>query len=148
MKENEFKPALGATKNKKRRGRGNASGLGGEAGRGHKGQKSRSGFSRRAGFEGGQMPLYRRLPKKRGLGNPKKTYYFPINLVQLENAFNAGDFVSMETLIEKRIIDGNYQVKLLGSGSLTKKLNINLHQISKQALEKLKESASEFNQIS
>jgi len=147
MNKETIKPAAGSVTKRKRRGRGNSSGLGGESGRGHKGQKSRSGYSARAGFEGGQNPLYRRLPKRRGLGNAKQTYFHPINLDQIDAYFSVSEEVSPESLKEKGLIKRNTQVKILSNGTLTKKLSIKAHSISATALEKLKASDSTFEVI-
>ncbi len=147
MNKSTIKPAKGSTAKRKRRGRGNASGLGGESGRGHKGQKSRSGYSAQGGFEGGQMPLYRRLPKKRGLGNAKQTYFHPINLSQLNEFFENNSEVTPEILLEKKLIARNEKVKILGNGELSKKLTIKAHKISESALQKLTASTSTFEQI-
>jgi large subunit ribosomal protein L15 len=135
--EEIFKPAQGAVKKRKRRGRGNASGLGGESGRGHKGQKSRSGYKSRPGFEGGQTPLYRRIPKKPGMKNIFKVDYVPINLSTLGLFFKEGDSVNPETLLEKGIIKSNEVYKILGDGELDYKLSIVTYKISKSALKKL-----------
>ncbi len=134
-----IKPAAGSTKKRKRVGRGNASGMGGESGRGHKGQKSRTGYSKRSGFEGGQTPLYRRLPKKRGIGNGGSGFeYAIINLGTLETSFAVGEVVSMETLSAKGLVKSLDGLKILGTGELTKALVIKAHAVSKSALEKLK----------
>lgn len=134
-----IKPAAGSTKKRKRVGRGNASGMGGESGRGHKGQKSRTGYSRRSGFEGGQTPLYRRLPKKRGLGNSGSGFqYAVINLATLDSIFAEGDSVTLEILVEKGLAKPLDGLKILGTGELTKSLVIKANAASKSALEKLK----------
>ncbi len=147
MNKNIIKPAKGSTSKRKRRGRGNSSGLGGESGRGHKGQKSRSGYSSRPGFEGGQMPLYRRLPKKRGLGNSVQTYFHPINLGQLNHYFEANEEVTLETLLLKKLIGRSDKVKILANGELNKKLTIKVHKISESALQKLSASGSTFEAL-
>jgi large subunit ribosomal protein L15 len=148
IKENELRPAKGAVQKKTRRARGDGSGLGGEAGRGHKGQQSRSGYSYRSGFEGGQMPLYRRLPKKRGTGNRVfKVEYSAINLDALETHFQANETVDAEALANRGLMGKSEKYKILGVGELTKKLTIKAHKISKTALEKLSSSSSVFEQI-
>lgn len=120
-------------KNRKRKGRGNASGSGGECGRGHKGQKSRSGYSRQTGFEGGQTPLYRRLPKSNGFNNAMfKTQYDIINLRDLE-IFSDNDIVTLDLLIQHKLVRKNKLVKLLGEGKLTKPLTLHVHKVSKAA---------------
>lgn len=132
-----IRPAKGSVRKRIRRGRGNASGYGGECGRGHKGQKSRTGSSTRPGFEGGQNPLYRRLPKKRGQRNHFRIEYAVINLDVLEAKFNDGEIVSNETLTEKGLITKNSRVKVLGDGDITKKLTVKVDKLSKSAREKL-----------
>ena len=135
------------TKKRKRKGRGNASGLGGECGRGHKGQKSRSGFSRRAGFEGGQTPLYRRLPKLNGFNNSLfSTKYDVVNLQQLSNL--ELDEVDVNVLTEKNLVSGKKLVKILGNGTISKKMKISAHKISKTAKEKVLKVKGEFVEIS
>jgi len=131
-----------AVKKRTRKGRGNASGHGGECGRGHKGQKSRSGYSRKAGFEGGQMPLYKRIPKLRGFRNPGKIRYEPVNIAQLEKYFKESDRVTMEALFKIGIAPKDGLVKILGVGTLSKNLHIEVHKVSKVALEKIKKSGS------
>jgi large subunit ribosomal protein L15 len=144
MKIHDLKPAPGSKKSKKRVGRGSGSGLGTTAGKGHKGQKARSGASIKAGFEGGQMPLIRRLPK-RGFTNRFAKEYEIVNLKILEERFNEGDIVSVETLKEKNIIKGNKDgVKILGDGELAKKLVINVDKISDAAAKKVKERGGEI----
>jgi large subunit ribosomal protein L15 len=125
-----------ANRKRKRVGRGPGSGSGVTAGRGDKGQKSRSGYSRRFGFEGGQMPLYRRIPK-RGFTNKFKKQFVVLNVRDL-NQFRAGTEVSPEKLIDsglvKSIKDG---LRVLGEGELTKKLKVKAHHFSKSAKEKI-----------
>ncbi len=137
MKLHELRPAKGTTKNKRRKGRGTGSGLGTSAGRGTKGQKSRSGKGTRPGFEGGQMPLYRRLPK-RGFTNIFAKVYNEINVDKL-NIFEDGTVVTPELLKETGIVkkiekDG---VKILGDGSLEKNLIIKAQKFTKSATEKI-----------
>jgi|ERR1041384_82290 large subunit ribosomal protein L15 len=131
----------GANKNKKRVGRGPGSGHGKTSTRGHKGQKSRSGYSGRAGFEGGQMPLQRRLPK-RGFTNIFKKQWIEVNLADLELRFAAGDNITPELMVERGMVskgkltryDG---VVVLGKGDLKKALNVTAHRFSKGAREKI-----------
>ena len=119
-----------------RRGRGHGSGNGKTAGKGHKGQKARSGAPR-LGFEGGQMPLFRRIPK-RGFTDPNSKVITGINVSVLEDRFNAGDEVTLESLLEKRIVRKlNDGVKILGNGELTKKLTIKVNAFSQSAKEKI-----------
>lgn len=136
MKLHELQPAPGARKETTRKGRGIGSGLGKTAGRGHKGQKARAGGGVRPGFEGGQMPLYRRVPK-RGFTNIFKKEIITVNIKDLER-FEAGTVVTPEVLIEAGIIksvkDG---VKILGDGELTKALTVQANHFSKSAEEKI-----------
>ncbi len=128
-----LKPAEGATRKRKRVGRGPGSGNGKTAGRGHKGQKSRSGYSRRYGFEGGQMPLVRRIPK-RGFTNIFRVGFQVVNLRDLDRMFSDGDSVTPELLVEKGLIRGGSKpVKVLASGELSKKLTVQAHAFSKNA---------------
>ena len=136
----KLKPARGAVRNRKRVGRGPGSGLGKTAGRGEKGQKSRSGFARKPGFEGGQMPLHRRIPKRGFTNHRFKKAYAIVNLERLE-IFEAGTIVTPEVLVERGVIkslrDG---VKILGNGALTKALTVRAHKFSagsQQAIAKL-----------
>jgi large subunit ribosomal protein L15 len=124
-------------KARKRIGRGPGSGQGKTAGKGHKGQKARSGASIPLTFEGGQMPLYRRIPKRGFTNAPFKTVYTPVNLYRL-NGFKKGDTVSEETLREKGIISGkNVKVKILGKGDLEVALKIDVPAVSEKAREKI-----------
>ncbi|TCS81529.1 50S ribosomal protein L15 [Tepidibacillus fermentans] len=136
MKLHELKPAVGARHTRKRVGRGIASGNGKTAGRGHKGQNARSGGGVRPGFEGGQNPLYRRLPK-RGFTNPTRKEYAIVNLDVL-NRFEAGTTVTPELLQEKgyvkQVKDG---VKILGNGDLNVQLTVKAHKFSESAIEKI-----------
>ena len=128
-----LQPAPGATKKRKRVGRGPGSGNGKTAGRGHKGQKSRSGAKRRYGFEGGQMPLVRRIPK-RGFTNLFRVSYQVVNLRDLDRVFSDGDEVFPELLADRGLIRGGDQpVKILASGELGKKLTVHAHAFSKNA---------------
>lgn len=124
MKLNELKPAAGSRKAKIRRGRGDSSGSGNFSGRGMNGQNSRSGGGVRIGFEGGQTPLLRRTPKLRGFKNPSRIEYIAINLKTIEENYADGETVSMDTLLDKRIIRNlNQPVKILGDGKLSKKVS-------------------------
>ena len=131
----------GANKGKKRVGRGPGSGLGKTAGRGSKGQKSRSGYSSRPGFEGGQMPLQRRLPK-RGFTNIFKKVWIEVNLSQLDTKFTANDDVTPELMAERGMIRKSYLqrregVVILGTGNLTKTLSVSAHRFTSGAREKI-----------
>ena len=136
MKLYELTPSEGSTKDSKRKGRGHGTGNGKTAGRGHKGQKARSGGGVRVGFEGGQMPLYRRLPK-RGFTNIFAKEYTEVNIAQL-NKLEAGTVVTAESLKEMGIIskicDG---LKVLGNGELDKKLTVQAKKFTKSAVEKI-----------
>ena len=130
----------GSTKDRKRVGRGNASGFGGECGRGHKGQKSRSGFSRKRGFEGGQNPLYKRIPKKRGFTNIFKTQYRIVNIENL-NLSRFDETIELKHLIDFGYVGKLEKVKFVGD--LPKEFNIKsveLHAISKSLQKKLESS--------
>lgn len=138
MKLNELKPAPGAKRSRKRVGRGNASGWGGTAGRGHKGQKSRSGGSIPAWFEGGQMPLVRRLPKRGARRTAHKRLEYDIINVETLNLFEDAAVVSPETLREAGLIKRkNALIKILGDGELEKQLKVQAHRFSKSAIQKI-----------
>jgi len=135
MELSNLRPAEGATKNGKRLGRGQGSGTGGTASRGHNGQKSRSGYSKKIGFEGGQMPLQRRVPKF-GFTNINRTEYKAVNinaLQELVDAKKASDAITIETLIENGMAKKNNLVKILGNGALSAKLNVTAHKFSASA---------------
>ena len=133
MELSKLSPAEGSKHSQNfRRGRGHGSGNGKTAGKGHKGQKARSGAPR-IGFEGGQMPLFRRIPK-RGFTDPNSKVITGINVSVLEDRYNAGDEVTLENLLEKRIIRKvNDGVKILGNGELTKKLTVKVNAFSESA---------------
>lgn len=131
-----LQPPEGARRNRKRVGRGEGGGTGVTAGRGHKGQQSRSGYSRKRGFEGGQMPIHRRLPK-RGFHNPFRVEYEVINLDTLEARFDAGDEVTPEVLRERGLISRTALVKVLARGELTKALSVTAHGFSTKAGERI-----------
>ncbi len=136
MKLDDLRPPIGSNKKRKRVGRGEGSGHGKTSCRGHKGQGSRSGGGTRPGFEGGQMPLQRRLPK-RGFHNPFRIHMAVVNLEQLD-VFPSGSDVSPEILAEKGLIRGKSQrVKILGDGALSKPLTIKAHGFSAKAKEKI-----------
>lgn len=137
MKLNELRPAEGSAKASFRVGRGPGSGNGKTAGKGHKGQNARSGGGVRPGFEGGQLPLYRKLPK-RGFHNKFATVYAVVNVQTLDHKFNDGDTVNLETLLAKKIIRKPYDgLKVLGNGELTKKLTVQATVFSAAAKEKI-----------
>ena len=136
MKMHELAPAIGSTKEAKRIGRGHGSGNGKTAGKGHKGQKARAGHGMRAGFEGGQMPLQRRVPK-RGFNNIFAEEWAAINVSALE-VFEDGTVVDAAALTAKGIIKkANLPIKVLGNGKLTKKLEVKLNAYSASAAEKI-----------
>ena len=138
MKLNELKPPKGSRRPKKRVGRGHGSGWGKTCGRGHKGQKSRSGVSIPAWFEGGQMPLVRRIPKSgpRRIGHVRIEY--SVVNIQTLSIFEDGATVSLETMFESGIVKGkNSRVKILGDGEIEKKLTVQAHKFSKTAVEKI-----------
>ena len=142
MKLHELKSNIGATQKKKRVGRGPGSGLGKTSGRGQKGQKARSGASINPVFEGGQLPLYRRIPK-RGFSNAKfKTIYATINVGEL-NKFENGTVINPALLKDAGLVKKQYDgIKVLGNGKLEKKLTIQANKFSTSALEKIKEAGS------
>ena len=136
MRLGELKPAKGATTKKFRKGRGTGSGNGKTSGRGHKGQKSRSGSGGKIGFEGGQMPLYRRLPK-RGFHNRNTKEIIAINVSML-NVFDDGTEVTIEALQSKGLVSNPRDgVKILGQGDLTKKLVVKVNHYSESAAKKI-----------
>lgn len=133
MKLNELKPAEGAVKSRKRVGRGPGSGMGKTATRGEKGQKSRSGYRSKRGFEGGQMPLHRRLPK-RGFTNVFAPATKEISLTVISNHFQDGEMVSLETLRERRLVGPRIQrVVVLASGELTRKVTVQVDRVTEGA---------------
>lgn len=144
---NNLKPAPGSTHKKKRVGRGPGSGLGKTAGRGHKGQKSRSGYSSKLGFEGGQMPLQRRLPK-RGFTNIFKKKWLEISLAKLEENFNTGDEITPEILHDRGLIKkAKHDLVILGNGEISKSLKISAHRFTKTAKEKIEKAGGNALQI-
>lgn len=144
---NNLKPAAGSTHKKKRVGRGPGSGLGKTSGRGHKGQKSRSGYSSRPGFEGGQMPLQRRLPK-RGFTNIFKKKWIEITLSKIEANFNAGDEVTPEILHDRGLIKkAKHDLVILGNGEVTKGLKISAHRFTKTAKDKIEKAGGSATAI-
>ena len=131
-----LRPPKGATHSKKRVGRGQGSGNGHTAGRGHKGAKSRSGFTFKRGFEGGQMPLHRRVPK-RGFHNPFRVEYEVVNLDTLGERFEAGAVVTAETLVAAGLVTGRSPIKVLARGEVSKALTVRVHKFSGKAAEKI-----------
>ena len=148
MRLGELSPAIGATTSKKRLGRGIGSGLGKTSGKGHKGQWARSGGGVRPGFEGGQMPLIRRIPK-RGFNNHFKKVYSIVNLSVLEN-FEANAVVDMEVLNEKgliKVMKDCIGLKVLGNGTLTKALTVKAKAVSASAKEAIEKAGGKVEQI-
>ena len=144
---NNLHPAEGSTHKKKRVGRGPGSGLGKTAGRGNKGQKSRSGYSSKKGFEGGQMPLHRRLPK-RGFTNIFKKEWIEVSLAVIEKNFDAGAEVNPEILHERGLIrKAKHDVVVLGNGDVTKALKISAHRFTKSAKEKIEKAGGNALEI-
>lgn len=143
MKLHDLSPAKGSKKDRKRVGRGPGSGLGKTAGRGEKGQKSRSGYSRRAGFEGGQMPLIRRVPK-RGFTNIFRVEYAVVNLSQLGAL--EGD-VTPEVLRSHGLVRANRPVKVLGDGEVDRALRVSAHKFSKSARAKIEKAGGSCEEL-
>ena len=147
MKLHDLSPAAGSTKERKRIGRGPASGQGKTAGKGHKGQKARAGRGMRPGFEGGQMPLQRRVPK-RGFNNIFRTEMAIVNVATLEANYDAGAVVTIDSLIEKglvkKVLDG---VKVLGYGEITKALTVQANAISESAKQKIEAAGGKIEVI-
>ena len=136
MDLSKIKPAKGSTSSNKRLGRGQGSGWGGTSTRGHKGAKSRSGYSRKVGFEGGQMPLQRVVPKS-GFKNFNRVEYKAINLSVLQQLSESGNLsvIDHQTLVNAGFVSGKDKVKILGNGTLTAKLTVKAHAFSKSARE-------------
>ena len=136
MDLSNLKPAQGSKHSKKRVGRGHGTGQGVQAGRGHKGAKSRSGFKFKRGFEGGQMPLHRRIPK-RGFHNEFRLEYAVVNLDTLGERFEAGTVITPELLREHGLVKSRQRIKVLARGDVTKKLTVKAHKFSGKAAEKI-----------
>jgi large subunit ribosomal protein L15 len=137
---NNLRPAKGSTHKKKRLGRGPGTGLGKTSGRGEKGQKSRSGYSSKTGFEGGQMPLHRRLPK-RGFTNIFKKKWLEVSLEALENNFGAEDEITPEVLHKRGVIKkAKHDIVVLGTGDISKALKVSAHRFTKSAREKIEKA--------
>jgi large subunit ribosomal protein L15 len=142
-----LQPAPGSRKKRVRVGRGYGSGLGKTAGRGGKGQTARAGKGRPRGFEGGQTPLYRRLPKF-GFNSPFKAHFEVVNVFALDSHFNAGDVVDSAKLFEKALVrSADAVVKVLGEGNLTKKLTVKAHKFSKSAIQKINQAGGQVEEI-
>jgi large subunit ribosomal protein L15 len=144
---NSLRPTKGSTHKKKRVGRGPGSGLGKTAGRGEKGQKSRSGYSRKIGFEGGQMPLHRRLPK-RGFTNIFKKQWIEVSLAALDQNFGENAEINPEVLHTKGLIKkAKHDVVVLGNGEISKALRVSAHRFTKSAKEKIEKAGGSAIQI-
>lgn len=148
MKLHTLKPAEGSIKDRKRIGRGQGSGAAGTAGRGHKGAKSRSGYSSKQGFEGGQMPLQRRVPKF-GFNNINRVSYKAINLsdLQILQEKYSVDTIDLDLLKSKGLVAKNDLVKILGNGTLKAKLNVTANAFSKTALEAIEKAGGTASKI-
>jgi large subunit ribosomal protein L15 len=144
MDLSKLTPATGSVKNSKRIGRGEGSGKGGTSTRGHKGAKSRSGYSRKIGFEGGQMPLQRRVPKF-GFKNINRTEYKPINLDTIQNLVDTKkvDVINKEVLMANGLVGKNDLVKVLGRGELTAKVSVEANKFSASALKAIEAAGGE-----
>lgn len=136
MKLSDLRPTPGSKRRPKRVGRGNASGHGTYSTRGGKGQTARTGYRIPPGFEGGQTPLWKRVPK-RGFKNALRRSYVPINVGQLDERFGNGAEVTLQALVEEGLIKKSESVKILGDGSLTKRLTVHAHRFSQSAREKI-----------
>jgi large subunit ribosomal protein L15 len=148
MRLHELRPAKGATKKRKKVGRGDSSGRGKTAGRGTKGQKSRSGGNIPPYFEGGQLPLVRRLPRKRGFVNIFKTQFSTVNLDRLNERFDSGDEVTPTTLTEAGLIKSpNELVRVLGRGELEKPLTVKAHGFSASARGKIEAAGGSVEEL-
>jgi len=148
MKIHTLKPAEGSTKNNKRLGRGQGSGRGGTSTRGHKGAQSRSGYSRKLGFEGGQMPLQRRVPKF-GFKNRFRVEYKGVNLDTIQALCDKikKDKIDIQILIDNGVARKNDLIKILGRGELTKKINITAHAFSATAMEAIEKSGGSISKL-
>jgi large subunit ribosomal protein L15 len=149
MNLHELSPAKGSKKNRKRVGRGPGSGLGKTAGRGHKGQRSRAGFSAQAGFEGGQMPLVRRVPK-RGFTNIFRKEYAVVNLgrlAELAESLDAGTALTPEVMVAQGAVRSGQPVKVLGDGELSQAVTVHAHKFSKSAREKIEGAGGQCHEL-
>lgn len=150
MKLHDLRPASGSRRPKRRKGIGIAAGQGKTAGRGQKGQKSRSGGVKRAYFEGGQLPLVRKLPFARGVGfsNPYRIEYTPVNIGDLAAVFQAGDEVTPQKLVEAGLVDkGEKYVAILGDGDLNVALKVTAHKFSAAARARIEQAGGSIEQI-
>lgn len=148
MKIHTLKPAAGSTKSSKRIGRGQGSGKGGTSTKGHKGQQSRSGYSRKLGFEGGQMPLQRRVPKF-GFRNRFRVEYKGVNLDTLQDLSEKikKDKIDVQVLIDNGVVKKNELVKILGRGEISKKIDITAHAFSASAVEAIEKTGGSISKL-
>ncbi len=147
MMEHQLAPHPGARKNRKRVGRGDSAGQGSTAGRGMKGQKSRSGPGPRPGFEGGQLPLIKGLPMKRGFHNKFKTHYSLVKLEDLDG-FDAGAHVTPEALLQRGYVRSlNRPIKILGDGEITKALTVTANRFTRSAREKIEAAQGRVEEL-
>jgi large subunit ribosomal protein L15 len=148
MKLNSLKPAEGSTKNRKRIGRGTGSGRGGTSTRGHKGAKSRSGYSRKPGFEGGQMPLVRRIPKF-GFNSPNRVEYKGINLDIIQELVTgkSASVIDMDLLLNNGLMSKNDKIKVLGRGELKSKVEVKAHAFSAAAVQAIEKAGGKVTII-
>ena len=150
MNLNDLKPAKGSIKSSRSRlGRGEGTGHGGTAGRGHKGAKSRSGYSKKIGFEGGQMPLQKRVPKY-GFNNVNKTYYKNLNLDSIDEFIfskKLSNQISVQDLVDARLISKKDKVKILGRGELNNKITIEAHKFSESAKKAIEKAGGETKTV-
>lgn len=147
MQLNDIHRGITKHRNRKRIGRGPGSGTGKTSGRGHKGHKSRSGYSRKPNFQGGAMPMFRRVPK-RGFNNKWAVTVFAVNVGRLNEIFNDGDTVTLEEMSAKNVAKGTFdEVKILGDGEITKKLTVKAHRFSKSAEEKITAAGGTIDKI-
>lgn len=138
MRIHDLKPAVGSTHSRKRVGRGPGSGRGTTAGRGMNGQKSRSNIGLKVGFEGGQTPLYRKFPQKKGFNNINRKEYAVVNVAEIDKIFEAGATVTVEDLLAHKCINSVKDgVKILGDGEITKAITVKANKFSKIAEEKI-----------
>jgi len=148
MQLNNLTPAQGSVRKRKRIGRGTGSGKGGTSTRGHKGAQSRSGYKSKAGFEGGQMPLQRRVPKF-GFKNHNRVEYKPVNLDNLQSLLDKtkAEKVDIELLVSNGVVGKNDLVKILGRGELTTKVDVTAHAFSKGAVEAIEKSGGKVTKL-
>ena len=147
MQLNDVHRGITKHRPRKRIGRGPGSGTGKTSGRGHKGHKSRSGYSRKPNFQGGAMPMFRRIPK-RGFNNKFSIEVFAVNVRRLSEAFEDGDTVTLEALSAKNLAKGTFdEVKILGDGEITKKLTVQAHRFSKSAEEKITAAGGSIEKV-